>query len=112
MHTSGVIRSMMAKNTSTEQFFNHVAKCIEGQLKEWNPAYEVLLLKLKDYLFIVKDDNQDFQVTIAEHEAHSLQNTSPYSLDKKIWRELEQSGLQTFEGPGNYLSYVYGRYEK
>lgn len=111
MNTSGFTRGLMAKNMKSEDFLKHVGKCIEDQLKEWGSSYEVLILKLDHYYFTVIKEDQNFVLKITEEELQTRQENSPYSLDRKIWGELENQGLEILSGPGNYLSYVCGRYE-
>ena len=55
MNFSGVVRGYMSKSFSSERFILHVADTIEKQLKEWNPLYEVFLMKLKNYEVVIKN---------------------------------------------------------
>jgi len=105
MNVSGMIRGYMSKNMDGEKFFIKEADIIEKQLQEWNPEYQVLLLKLKDYHFIVKKGDDSYEVTITEQELAQLQDRSPFSLDRKIWLALQNQGLQIIKGYGNYIDY-------
>lgn len=90
-----------------EQFIIHVATCIERELKQWDPTYRVMLLKLQNYeLFVDREEEETYQLTISEDEVIRLQNRSPYSLDKNIWEDLQKQGLQIMRCYGNYLDYV------
>ncbi len=100
----------MSKNLRTEDFVIHVAKTIEKQLKEWDPKYEVLLLKMEDYILVVKKNDDDVSVTISETECQILKDHSPYALDRKIWQDLYLQGIPLYDGPGNYMQYVFGQY--
>ncbi|WP_099363609.1 hypothetical protein [Fredinandcohnia onubensis] len=107
MNTSGFIRGMMSKSMESEKFFIHVATCIEQELQEWDPDFKVMVMKLKNYELFVTGKQDSLQFTIAETEINNLQQRGPYALDRKIWRELEQQGLQIIRGSGNYLGYVF-----
>lgn len=106
MNSSGLSRGMMSKSLKAEQFIIHVISCIEKEIQEWNPNFNVMLLKLQNYeLFI--NGKESYQVTISESEARTLQHQSPYSLDRRIWLELKEQGLEIIRGYGNYLDYVF-----
>ncbi|WP_154663566.1 hypothetical protein [Neobacillus dielmonensis] len=106
MNISGFARGLMSKNYSTERFLLHVANCVEGQLKEWDEKYEVLVLKLKNYEFIVKMGDQDYYLPLPEEEIAALQQMGAFALDRRVWRELENQGLPIQRGHGNYINYV------
>ncbi|WP_251552700.1 hypothetical protein [Neobacillus muris] len=106
MNISGFARGLMSRNYSTERFLLHVANCVEGQLKEWDEQYEVLVLKLKNYEFIVKMNDRDYYLSISEEEITALQQMDAFALDQKIWKELEGQGLPIERGHGNYIDYV------
>lgn len=109
MNATGFIRGLLSKNYSNEQFIIHVGEVIEQQLKERDGAYWVNIIKLKDYIFIVKNGDKDYWLEMTEEELAALQDQSPFSLDKRIWLELEQQGLEIVFGYGNYLERVLGR---
>lgn len=109
MNVTGFIRGLLSKHYSNEQFIIHVGEVIEQQLKEWDEAYWVNIMKLKDYIFIVKNGDKDYWLEMTEEELAALQDQSPFSLDKRIWLELEQQGLEIVFGYGNYLERVLGR---
>ncbi|MEH7379120.1 hypothetical protein V7138_01360 [Bacillus sp. JJ1533] len=107
MNTSGFIREMMSKNTVGEKFLIQVATCIEQELQEWDPDFKVIVMKLKNYELAVTCTQESLQLTITETEIKTLQQRDPYALDRKLWRVLEQQGLQIKRGSGNYLGYVF-----
>jgi hypothetical protein len=106
MDINGEIRRYMARNMSREEFIKYVATAIEHQLKEWDENYEVFLMKLKKYEFMISKGEQYYDVKITENELDSLQKSSPIELDRKIWRELEKQGLPIVKGVGNYIETV------
>lgn len=111
MNSSGFIRGMMSKNYDNEKFMLHVGQCIEDQLKEWDDAYSVNIMKMKDYIFVVKRGEEDYWLEISELELRTLQDDWPYALDQLIWTELERQGIEIKFGYGDYLDKVFGRYK-
>lgn len=107
MNISGVIRGYMSKNMNVEEFIVHVATLMEKQLKEWDENYEVYVMKLADYEFVVKNNDTYYGVDISEDEIDFLQNKSPFALDKKLWAELEKQGINILRGYGDYLEKVF-----
>ncbi|MFS0824769.1 hypothetical protein [Bacillus sp. 1P02SD] len=107
MNTSGFLRGMMSKNMEEEKFLIHVATCIEQELQEWDPDGKVIVVRLENYVLFVLGKLDSYQLTITETELTTLQQRGPYALDRKIWRDLEQQGLQIIRGSGNYLGYVF-----
>lgn len=107
MNISGVIRGYMTKNMSVEEFIVHVATLMEKQLKEWDENFEVYVMKLADYEFVVKNNTTYYGTDIPEEEIAALQNESPFALDKKLWTELEKQGLNILRGYGDYLDKVF-----
>ncbi|MBB6444022.1 hypothetical protein [Bacillus benzoevorans] len=107
MNISGVIRGYMSKNMGVEEFIVHVATLMEKQLKEWDENYEVYVMKLTDYEFIVKNNDTYYGVDISADEIAELQNKNPFALDKKLWIELEHQGLNILRGYGDYLDKVF-----
>lgn len=107
MNTSGFIRGSLAKKFDSERFLIHVSTTIERQLQEWDPTYQVYLLKLKDYVFHLKcNENQEYMIKINELKLKELQKKDPYALDRLIWKELIKQGLEPAKGHGNYLDVV------
>ncbi|MCC3359127.1 hypothetical protein [Bacillus sp. REN16] len=107
MNTSGFIRGLMSRNMEGEKFFIHVATFIEQQLQEWDPDFKVFVMMLENYEMFVTGKQESLQLTMTDTEIITLQQRDPYALDRKIWREMEQEGLQIRRGSGNYLSYVF-----
>ena len=99
-------RSVMAKNYDGESFLLHVAEVIERQLKEWDEAYEVLVMKLIDYEVVVKKENRSYELSLTEKALLSLQQKGAYALDRYLWLELEKQGLKIVRGNGNYIESV------
>ena len=106
MNRNGFARGLMAKNYSGEKFLLHVSDVIERQLKEWNDAYEVMVMKLVDYEFVVKKDNGYYELMISEKELDTLQATAPFALDRHVWKELEKQGVEIVRGYGDYIESV------
>jgi hypothetical protein len=99
-------RGYISKGYSNEKFIQHVVDMIEKQLQEWDPNYEVFLMKLSNYELMIKNGEAYYYVELTEQELDFLQNKSPFSLDRKIWLELENQGIQIFKGFGDYLDKV------
>jgi hypothetical protein len=106
MNINGMARSYMARFQSGEEFFKRVADFIERQLHEWDPNYEVFLMKFSDYELMVKNGERYYHVFVTEPELTELQKRAPYALDQKIWKELEKQGLPILKGYGNYLDSI------
>lgn len=106
MNVSESKRELIARNMDTEDFVLFISRVIEHQLQEWDEQYEVHVLKLKNYKWIVKYGHLRYVVEIVESEIQSLQKRDPFGLDQRIWRELEGLGLPIVRGVGNYLEYV------
>ena len=108
MNASGWVRGMMSKNYENERYLLHVGEVIERQLQEWDEKYWVNIMKLKDYHFIVRYEDEYYETVLSEVEINELQDKSPFSLDHKIWSDLEQEGIKIQWGYGNYLEKVFG----
>ncbi|PAV27938.1 hypothetical protein CIL05_18875 [Virgibacillus profundi] len=106
MNSSGWVRGYMSKSYSGEDFLIHVGTTIERQLKEWDEGYEVNIMKFRDYVFVVKKGDRYYEMKLAEKEVEMLKDKSPYSLDRRIWVELERQVIQFLEGYGNYVGRV------
>lgn len=106
MNTSGVFRGYMSKSFNGEKFIELVADTIERQLQEWDSKYEVFLMKLANYEIMIKNKETYYHVGISVQELDFLQNKSPFSLDRKIWLELQNQGLQIKKGYGDYIEKV------
>ncbi|WP_143469661.1 hypothetical protein [Lentibacillus sediminis] len=97
----------MSKNLKAEEFLLHVGgNCVERQLKEWDDNFEVNIMKFKDYVFVVKNGEKYYEMTLSEEDVESLKNRSPYALDREIWMELKGQGVAVFDGYGDYLERV------
>lgn len=107
MNASVWIRGIMSKNVSGEEFIIHVCTCIERQLQEWDPKFEVFLMKMKDYEIHIRNESEFYHTSVSELVLKELQDKSPFALDRKIWQDLIDQGLETIEGTGNYLEYVF-----
>lgn len=107
MNISGMVRGYMSKNMNSEKFMITVVESIEKQLKDWDQEYEVLLLKLKNYEIIVKKKDYSYHVSLSDDELSSLQLKSPFSLDRKIWNELQSLGIEIIKGHSKYIDYVF-----
>jgi hypothetical protein len=106
MNMMGFLRGYMSKNYSSEKFIKHVSDIIEKQLQEWDLNYEVFLMKLTNYELMIKNGETYYHLEISEQELNFLQNKSPFSLDRKIWLEMQKQGIQIFKGYGDYLDKV------
>lgn len=107
MDVSGMIRGYMSKNMDSEAFLLHVANVIENQLQEWDEAFELYVMKLKDYEIVVKHQESYFHVYLSEKDLHTLQHTSAFALDRNIWVELQSQGIEIIRGKGNYIDYMF-----
>lgn len=106
MDVNGETREYMARNMSREEFIKYVATAIEHQLKEWDENYEVFLMKLKKFEFMINNGEHYYHVILSENELDALQKSSPFELDRKVWRELEKQGLPVVKGTGNYMEII------
>lgn len=107
MNSSGLMRGRMAKSFENEAFLLFVGVTIEKQLQEWDERYEVNMMKLVDYHFVVKNGETYYDTVITEAQVAALQDSGPYALDRVIWQGLEKDGLTILEGFGNYLKMVF-----
>ncbi|WP_428911675.1 hypothetical protein [Niallia sp. Krafla_26] len=108
MNTNGFARGIMAKNYSTENFLKHVAISVERQLKEWDETYEVMVMKGVQYEFVINHNDTFYSLQLTDQDIHHLQTKGPYSLDRVIWKELEEQGVAIRNDCGNYLNVVMG----
>src|SRR5690606_12279634 len=74
MKTTGFIRGYMSKNLKGEKFIEHVATCIEQQLQEWDPNYQVQVIHLANYEIVIKNNNVICNLTISKNELVNLQS--------------------------------------
>lgn len=88
MNVSGMIRGYMSKSMDSEPFLLHVANVIENQLQEWDAAFELYVMKLKDDEIVEKNKESYFHVYLSEEDLYTLQHTSAFALDRNIWVEL------------------------
>ncbi len=96
----------MARSMSRETFLKYVATTIERQLQEWNASYAVVVLKLTDYHVWVNGTEEYYELSVAVDELEQLQKSSPYALDRHIWRLLQNQGLSIEKGYGDYIEFV------
>ncbi len=107
MNINGMARGYMSKRKSGEEFFLHVANCIEQQLQEWSEDYgDVIVMKLADFQLMIRNKENVYCVTLSTEEIESLQKSSPFALDKILWGDLEKQGLPIIRGVGNYIDAV------
>jgi len=109
MYAQGWIRGYMSKSYDVERFMIHVVTTIERQLQLWDEIAEVNLLRDltggEVYYVIVRFGEKMFKVPLSEWDAQSLQDQSPFAVDRYIWRELVKQGLLLGKTEGNYLTY-------
>jgi hypothetical protein len=106
MDINGETRGYMARNMSREEFIKYVASAIEHQLKEWDQNYEVFLLKMKKYEFMINNGDHYYHAKLSDNELDSLQKSNPFDLDRRVWKELEKQDLPIKRGVGNYIETV------
>lgn len=106
MNINGMTRNYLSLNLGAEDFLQHVASTIELQLREWDEAYEVFVLKFTDYQLSVKHNEMYFDIHIDEKELSELHKRGAYDLDRKLWNELMKQKLPIQKGFGNYIEYV------
>mgnify|MGYP003415077476 FL=1 len=107
MNINVMARGMMTKRYTPEDFIQHVASMIEGQLQEWDAKYEVFLMKFQDYQLVVKKGNIYYDVFITEEAVSQLQAEEAFMLDRVIWLALQEQGLPIYKGLGNYMDKVF-----
>jgi len=111
LNSTGFVRGMMSKSMETEMYLTHVVETIDRQLEKWDEHYEV---KLQQDLL----DETSYEVTVhledITHRVHldfstvaTLQDKSPYSLDRHIWESLKSKGLVIEQKHGDYLDKCY-----
>ncbi|PAV27791.1 hypothetical protein CIL05_20145 [Virgibacillus profundi] len=66
MNSIGNIKDYISKGHSNEQFIIFIGKNIEQQLNQWDEAYEVNIMKFKDYIFVVKIGATCYEMEILE----------------------------------------------
>ena len=107
MNSTGFVRGMMSKSTEPEVYLKHVVNTVGRQLDKWDEDYEVSLLQdLLDetsYDMVVRLEDKIYQVNLELPLVETLQNKSPYSLDRYIWEGLQGGGLVIEKTHGDYL---------
>ena len=106
MNVNRFARNIMAKDYDGERFLLHVAEVMELQLKEWDAAYKVIVMKLIDYEVVIKKEIRSYELLLTEKDLLLLQQTSPYALDRYLWQAFEKQGLQIVRGEGDYIESV------
>ncbi|MCQ6279664.1 hypothetical protein [Bacillus sp. EB600] len=106
MNINKLARGYLSTNLSGEEFLEYVASAIEQQLKEWDKSYEVFVMQLTNYEVMIKNGDQYYHVQLTVNELDSLQKSSPFQLDRKVWSELEKQELPIIRGTGNYIETV------
>lgn len=113
MNVQGWIRGYMSKSMDHEKFLLSVVELMEKEMKEWDETFYGILMKLSDYRLVIKNNESSYEVTITENELATLQDRSPFSVDRYLWEQLEKQGLEIKSGYGNYIYYVFiDRFEK
>ena len=111
MNSTGFVRVMMSKSMETEMYLTHVVETIRRQLEKWDERYEVKLhLDLLDetsYEVIVNLEDITHRVHLDFPTVAILQDKSPYSLDRHIWKSLKKEGLMIEQIHGDYLDKCY-----
>ena len=107
MNSTGFIRGYMAKNMENERFLEHVVWVLERQLQEWDESYQLRVFKQEDFIISVQSNKKTINVSISANRLKDLQSASPYSLDRYIWAQLKEKGLEWKDKNGNYLDYVF-----
>ncbi|WP_042458743.1 hypothetical protein [Neobacillus dielmonensis] len=64
-------------------------------------------MRLTNYEVMIKNGETYYHVELSEQELDFLQNLSPFSLDRKIWLELQKQGIHIMKGFGDYLAKVF-----
>jgi hypothetical protein len=105
MNKNGFLRSLMARNQNSREFFKHVISCIERQLQEFNEHYEVIVWDAEPLIIQVHGDEHSWFVSLLNEEIPKLQKQDPYALDRIIWRKLQEVGLHV-EPKTEYLQWV------
>jgi hypothetical protein len=105
MNKNGILRSLMARNQNSHEFFKHVIHCIERQLKEFNEHFEVMVWNVEPLIIQVHGDERSWFVSVLNNEIAKLQKQDPYALDRLIWKKLQEVGLHV-EPTTEYLQWV------
>ncbi|MCA0172960.1 hypothetical protein [Bacillus sp. RAR_GA_16] len=97
MNVNRFARNIMAKDYDGERFLLHVAEVMERQLKEWDAAYEVVVMKLIDYEVVIKKENRSYELLLTEKDLLLLQQTSPYALESLFVAGIREAGASDCE---------------
>jgi hypothetical protein len=108
MNVNGYARGLMSRNMDGEKYLEHIAKIMELQLKEWDEEYEVMVMKLVNYEWVINNKDIFYHVELSDQDLQVLQKKDPFAIDRKLWLDLEKQGLPIIKGVGNYLDRVMG----
>ncbi|TFE01519.1 hypothetical protein [Jeotgalibacillus salarius] len=111
MNASGMLRGYASKAMPNDAFFNHVTTTMEKQLKQWNPDYELLVNTSDDYRIVVLQNEKRYTATLSAEEWATLQQTAPFSVDRAIWQQLQEQGLEVKLGFGDYIEKAMGTFK-
>ncbi|KMY54186.1 hypothetical protein AC623_09775 [Bacillus sp. FJAT-27231] len=97
MNTSAMLRGYLSKMMDNESYFYHVVNCMEVQLNDWGQE-AILLFDWNEHdeviyaSFIIEDHLYTF--SLDQEMAATLQEKSPYSLDRFMWEALVRQGFR------------------
>ena len=97
----------MSKSLEVDAYLKHVVTTIGRQLKDWDEGYAVRLLHdlldERSFYVVVHLADKTYQVNLELSHVATLQDHSPYTLDRHIWEALINQGLVIEKTQGDYL---------
>ncbi|AJD92936.1 hypothetical protein JMA_36190 [Jeotgalibacillus malaysiensis] len=108
MNASGMLRGYASKAMPNDAYFAHVTKTMEKQLKQWDSDYELFVNTTDGYRIAVLLGEKRYASALSVEEWDTLQQNAPFSVDRAIWQQLQEQGLEVKTGFGDYIEKVFG----
>ena len=108
MNASGMLRGYASKAMPNDAYFDHVTKTIEKQLKQWDPGFELFVNTTDGYQIAALHGEKRYTATLSAEEWNALQQNAPFSVDRAIWQQLQEQGLEVKTEFGDYIEKVFG----
>lgn len=110
MNASGMLRGYASKAMPNDAFFDHVTQTMEKQLKQWDTDYELFVNTTDGYQIAVLYGESRYTATLSAENWDTLQQNTPSSVDRAIWLQLQEQGLEVKTGFGDYIEKVFGSF--
>ncbi len=108
MNASGMLRGYASKAMPNDDFFDHVTTTMERQLKQWDSDYELFVNTTDGYQVAVLHGDKRHTALLSTEEWGTLQQNTPFSVDRAIWQQLQAQGLEVKTGFGDYIEKALG----